>query len=119
MPPQPRAPRTAPRRSARAPGPRAVVWGSLTLFAVLFTLLTFQLSASAAPGGGSGHRPVATRAETEAPETEAPEEAPEVEVPEEGTEFETSEIEAIEAEAAEIESEAPAEEIPPVVTSSS
>ena len=71
MPPQPRAPRTAPRRSARAPGPRAVVWGSLTLFAVLFTLLTFQLSASAAPGGGSGHRPVATRAETEAPETEA------------------------------------------------
>ena len=36
-------------RPARKPGPALVVWGSIALFAVLFALLTYQLSAAQAP----------------------------------------------------------------------
>ena len=50
--------RPAPRR----PGPGAVLWGSLALFAVLFALLTYQLSLSAPDGRlGIGGGPVAVR----------------------------------------------------------
>lgn len=41
----------------RRPSPRAVVWGSLVLFAVLLALLTVQLSA----GRPSAPRPVLVR----------------------------------------------------------
>jgi hypothetical protein len=41
----------------RRPSPRAVVWGSIVLFAVMFALLTHQLSASQAPAP----RPVLVR----------------------------------------------------------
>jgi hypothetical protein len=37
-----------PRRPRR-PGPAVVIWGSIALFAVLFALFTYQLSASADP----------------------------------------------------------------------
>jgi hypothetical protein len=33
-------------RAARRPSPAVVLWGSVALFAVLFALLTFQLSGS-------------------------------------------------------------------------
>jgi heme/copper-type cytochrome/quinol oxidase subunit 3 len=33
-------------RNARRPGPALVVWSSIVLFAVLFALFTYQLSAS-------------------------------------------------------------------------
>jgi hypothetical protein len=33
-------------RKARRPSPALVLWGSIALFAVLFALLTYQLSAS-------------------------------------------------------------------------
>jgi hypothetical protein len=33
----------------RRPGPAAVVWGSIALFAVLFALLTYQLAAASVP----------------------------------------------------------------------
>lgn len=36
-------------RLARRPGPAAVIWGSVALFAVLFALFTYQLSAPAQP----------------------------------------------------------------------
>lgn len=41
----------------RRPSPRVVVWGSIVLFAVMFALLTRQLSASQAPAP----RPVLVR----------------------------------------------------------
>jgi len=50
---------TDAKRPSRRPGPGAVLWGSLALFAVLFALLTYQLSA--APTGGSTTGPVAVR----------------------------------------------------------
>jgi hypothetical protein len=37
------------RPAARRPGPRAVLWGSVVLFAVLFALLTYQLSVGTDP----------------------------------------------------------------------
>ena len=40
---------TEPARKARRPGPALVAWGSIALFAVLFALLTYQLSASQPP----------------------------------------------------------------------
>jgi hypothetical protein len=36
-------------RPARRPGPAVVIWGSIALFAVLFAVFTYQLSAPAAP----------------------------------------------------------------------
>ncbi len=36
-------------RRARRPGPAAVIWGSVALFAVLFALFTYQLSAPSQP----------------------------------------------------------------------
>jgi hypothetical protein len=44
-----------PRR--RKPGPGLVIWGSVALFAVMFALLTHQLSAAQAPAS----RPVVVR----------------------------------------------------------
>ncbi len=38
--------RGGPASRGRRPGPAAVVWGSIALFAVLFALFTYQLSAS-------------------------------------------------------------------------
>ncbi len=40
--------KTAPRRPRR-PGPALVIWGSIALFAILFALFTYQLSAPAEP----------------------------------------------------------------------
>lgn len=40
---------TEPARKSRRPGPALVVWSSIVLFAVLFALLTYQLSASQPP----------------------------------------------------------------------
>jgi hypothetical protein len=40
---------TEARRKPRRPGPGAVIWGSIALFAVLFALLTYQLSSSSGP----------------------------------------------------------------------
>jgi hypothetical protein len=40
---------TEEARKARRPSPALVTWGSVALFAVLFTLLTYQLSASQPP----------------------------------------------------------------------
>jgi len=37
------------RRPVRRPGPGAVLWGSIALFAVLFAFLTYQLSIGADP----------------------------------------------------------------------
>lgn len=53
---------TDPRRTVRRPGPGAVLWGSLALFAVLFALLTYQLSAGGTVGGSAASSgPVAVR----------------------------------------------------------
>jgi len=38
-----------PQTKVRRPGPALVVWSSIALFAVLFALLTYQLSASQPP----------------------------------------------------------------------
>ena len=43
--PQPKA----DARRSRRPGPAAVIWGSVALFAALFALFTYQLSAAPAP----------------------------------------------------------------------
>jgi hypothetical protein len=48
---------TESRRPARRPGIGPVLWGSVALFAVLFSLLTYQLSAAGAPAP----RPVVQR----------------------------------------------------------
>ncbi len=40
--------RTEARR-ARRPGPAAVIWGSIALFAVLFALFAYQMSAPSQP----------------------------------------------------------------------
>lgn len=54
---------TDARAAARRPGPGAVLWGSVILFAVLFALLTFQLSSGADPSlsGATAARPVQVR----------------------------------------------------------
>jgi hypothetical protein len=51
-------------RRTRRPGPAAVLWGSIALFAVLFALLTYQLSIGADPslsGSSAAARPVQVR----------------------------------------------------------
>jgi hypothetical protein len=50
-------------RRSRRPGPGAVLWGSVALFAILFTLLTYQLSAAseASLSGATANRPVQIR----------------------------------------------------------
>lgn len=48
---------TTERARPKRPGPAAVIWGSIVLFAVLFALLTYQLSASQPPAP----RPVVVR----------------------------------------------------------
>lgn len=48
---------TEARRPSRRPGFGPVMWGSVALFAVLFSLLTYQLSAASAPAP----RPVVQR----------------------------------------------------------
>lgn len=84
------------------PRPKAVVVGSLALFAVLFVLLTFQLSAKAT-SGGSGHGKATVRSQPAAVEAKPePEEA--------SLEY---------AEPEYVEPEPEPEEVPPVVTSSS
>lgn len=40
---------TEPARKARRPSPALVIWGSVLLFAALFALLTYRLSASQPP----------------------------------------------------------------------
>jgi len=40
---------TEPARKSRRPGPALVIWSSIVLFAVLFALLTYQLSANQPP----------------------------------------------------------------------
>ncbi|HKZ13479.1 MAG TPA: hypothetical protein VJL81_06510 [Solirubrobacterales bacterium] len=53
---------TESRPTPRKPGGAAVFWASLTLFAVLFALLTYQLSKGGGPGGGAvATRPVQLR----------------------------------------------------------
>lgn len=53
---------TEPRPANRKPGGATVFWASLTLFVVLFALLTYQLSKGGGPGGGAvATRPVALR----------------------------------------------------------
>ncbi|MBK5218562.1 MAG: hypothetical protein JJE35_02065 [Thermoleophilia bacterium] len=54
---------TDSRRSARRPGPGTVLWGSVALFAVLFALLTLQLSSGADPtlSGATAAAPVQVR----------------------------------------------------------
>ena len=124
----PHRPRQDPPPSTRRPGLRAVIWGSLSLFAVLFALLTFQLSASASPAVVNSKKNVVTVskpagsefAESSATDVESPEpESEEVEGEEsEAAELEAAEFEAAELEAAEIEA-IEAEEQAPVVTSAS
>ena len=43
-------------RSPRRPGPGVVLWGSVALFAVLFALLTFQLSSALGSRDERRHR---------------------------------------------------------------
>jgi hypothetical protein len=106
-----------------------VVWGSLSLFAVLFALLTFQLSASPARvaskhDAATARKPAGSEfAETSGTEAEAgsggAEPAPsEGELETESEEFEAAEAEAAEREAAELEL-IEAEESAPVVTGAS
>jgi hypothetical protein len=138
---EPRIPRRPPnaRQPTQAPvakpGPRPVVWGSLSLFVVLFAFLTFQLSASAAPSTARGahDKKVATRqraaAEAEAAtdaelseEAEAESQYAEPEYAEtEYAETESGETEYVEPEPEpEVEYVEPeVEETPPVITSSS
>jgi len=40
---------TKPGGRTRRPGPATVIWGSIALFAVLFALFTYQLSAPGQP----------------------------------------------------------------------
>jgi hypothetical protein len=91
------------------PRPRAVFIGSLSLFVVLFVVLTFELSSSTSTAS-AGHRkakPAIVETQTDA----APEsEEPETEYIEPEPEYEEPEVEYVEPEY---------EEVPPVVTTSS
>lgn len=91
------------------PRPRAVVVGSLSLFVVLFVLLTFQLSANTSTAGATHHKAKRATVETQTDAMPEPEE-PEVEYLEPEPEYEEPEVEYVEPEV---------EEVPPVVTSSS
>lgn len=53
-------PSRVPRKPVRKPGPAAVVWGSIALFAVLFALITHQLSAGLA-ASSTATRPTLAR----------------------------------------------------------
>ncbi|MBS1676176.1 MAG: hypothetical protein JST08_02205 [Actinobacteria bacterium] len=53
--------RAVARRPARKPGGAIVFWASAALFAVLFALLTFQLSATTTSGTTTAARPVQVR----------------------------------------------------------
>lgn len=138
--PEPRIPRRPadgrqPKAPVRKPGPRPVVWGSLTLFAALFALLTFQLSAGAAPSGArAAKKNQAVTKPRAASESEASTDAEFSEEPEVESQYaepEYAETEYAEPEYAETESEyvepepepeyvePEVEEVPPVVTSSS
>lgn len=57
------ASRGGPAPRGRRPGPAAVIWGSIALFAVLFAFLTFQLSSGKglSLGGAAASRPVLVR----------------------------------------------------------
>lgn len=90
------------------PRPRAVVLASLALFAIIFVVLTIELSA-----GASTTRPRSTASRARPAPVEA--RAPQAEV-DPGPEVETPEAE-LEVEAPEAELEV--ETVPPVVTSSS
>jgi hypothetical protein len=116
-----------PKPPTRRPGPRVVIWGSLSLFAVLFTLLTFQLSAGASPARVASKQTTATAkkpagsefAETTGTDAEETSETESGSAPsEEEFAAESEELESAEAEAAELEAAAE-EESPPVVTSAS
>ncbi len=48
-------------RPTRRPGGAAVLWSSVALFAVLFALLTFQLSSAGGTGTTTATRPVTLR----------------------------------------------------------
>ena len=50
--------RPAPAPRGRRPGPALVIWSSIALFAAMFAILTYQLSAAQAP---SASRPVLVR----------------------------------------------------------
>lgn len=121
-----------PRPKPRKPPARLVVFGSVTLFATLFVVLTFELSASAKPAqtqsaNSTATTPKARPAEAEGGTTDAEagtappeelesglEEEPEAEYIEEPAyeepAYEEPEVEYVEPEF---------EEAPPVVTSSS
>jgi hypothetical protein len=119
---EPNIPRRTEPAPSKRPGPRAVAWASISLFAVLFVFLTFQLSAAAKPSRAASQPVAANRrasgegVEEASTDAEEPIEA-ETEVEAVPTEVE-GEFEEIEAEP-EVEFEAPPEEIPPVITSSS
>lgn len=51
------APRGGPAPRGRRPGPTLVIWSSIALFAAMFAILTYQLSAQAP----SASRPVLVR----------------------------------------------------------
>ncbi len=57
------ASRGGPAPRSRRPGPAAVLWGSVALFAALFALLTYQLSTGKDPSlsSASAARPVLVR----------------------------------------------------------
>jgi hypothetical protein len=131
----PRRPARAPQPSApiSKPGPRPVIWGSITLFAALFAFLTLQVSAGASPTGtrNAKQKQVATKRSSNG-EYEASTDAELGEEPEsQYAEPEYAETEYAEPEYAEPESEyvepepeveyvePEVEEVPPVVTSSS
>jgi hypothetical protein len=91
------------------PRPRAVVIGSLSLFVVLFVLLTFQLSASTSTASAGHHKSKPAIVESQTDAAPEPEET-EAEYIEPEPEYEEPEVEYVEPEV---------EEVPPVVTSSS
>lgn len=57
------ASRGGPAPRSRRPGPAAVLWGSVALFAALFAFLTYQLSTGKglSLGGATASRPVLVR----------------------------------------------------------
>ncbi|HEU4599942.1 MAG TPA: hypothetical protein VFS26_09350 [Solirubrobacterales bacterium] len=95
-----------------APHPRATVIGSISLFVVLFILLTIQLSASTSSAGASHRKAKPAIVRSQGAQTDA---APE---PGEAT-AEPVEPEYVEPEYTEVEPEPEYEEAPPVVTTSS
>ena len=99
------------------PRSRAVVVGSLSLFVVLFVLLTFQLSARAPAAGAEHAKARPAPAETRTDAAAEPEEPVYAESEEGAVEYVEPEVEYVEPEPEYVEPEV--EEVPPVVTSSS